>query len=669
MHDESPIRESPGAAHSQAQAYLHRHVPPLANAAPPWVRWLLSAAAAATYALIVLGGIVRITGSGLGCGDDWPLCNGRVVPLWSVETLQTAIEYSHRVTAAAVSLLILAGLAAARWRARWVVKTMLFAVGLLIVQIALGAITVKIDLHYFAVVPHLATAMAILGTLLVALTRAHTGPRLPQPRLGARAQAALQRYRALALTSAAWFYLVLLLGALVANKDAMWACLDLPICPTTSELALIQMIHRGAAVLAALIIAVLAASTWRTRPERPLRHAAGWALGLTILQIAVGAVQVWLARTGNDAPVMAARAAHLAIGAAGWASLVTLATLAVVMPYRGAHMAGRGPSDAPRQPLAEETPYGQPAGSPQPARTSDPLARPSVAHPALARLQDYFSLTKPGVITLLIFTTLAAMLITPAGLPPAGLIAWTLLGGWLMASGAHVLNCYLDRDIDRLMGRTGRRPLPSRRIPAWHALALGIALGTLAFAILALFVNLLAAALALAGLIYYVFVYTLWLKRTSVHNIVIGGGAGAFPPLVGWAAATGGLTLPALFLFAIIFYWTPPHFWALALIRERDYARAGVPMLPVVAGDAETRWQILLYTLLMFMLTLMLTPLQIMGLPYLVMATALGAWFLRYVVRLLRDGTPGAAWALYRFSLIYLALLFAAMVLDRTLLA
>jgi protoheme IX farnesyltransferase len=273
------------------------------------------------------------------------------------------------------------------------------------------------------------------------------------------------------------------------------------------------------------------------------------------------------------------------------------------------------------------------------------------------------------VITLLILTTLAGMLITPAGLPPAALIFWTLLGGWLMASGAHAINCYLDRDIDRLMGRTSRRPLPSQRIPAWHALALGIVLGTLAFAILAIFVNLLAAALALAGLLYYVFVYTLWLKRTSMHNIVIGGGAGAFPPLVGWAAATGGLTLPAVFLFAIVFYWTPPHFWALALIRERDYARAGVPMLPVVAGDAETRWQILLYTLLMFMLTLMLTPLQIMGLPYLGMALALGALFLRYVVRLLHDGTPGAAWGLYRFSLIYLALLFAAMVLDRTLLA
>jgi protoheme IX farnesyltransferase len=175
--------------------------------------------------------------------------------------------------------------------------------------------------------------------------------------------------------------------------------------------------------------------------------------------------------------------------------------------------------------------------------------------------------------------------------------------------------------------------------------------------------------LALAGMLYYVFIYTLWLKRSSVNNIVIGGGAGAFPPLVGWAAATGNLTLSSLFLFAIIFYWTPPHFWALAIIRSNDYARAGVPMLPVVAGDFETKWQILLYTLMMFMLTLMLTPLQMMGIPYLIMAIALGGIFLYYAVRLRREGTTGAAWGLYRFSLLYLALLFGAMMIDRLWLA
>jgi protoheme IX farnesyltransferase len=277
-------------------------------------------------------------------------------------------------------------------------------------------------------------------------------------------------------------------------------------------------------------------------------------------------------------------------------------------------------------------------------------------------------LTKPGVISLLILTTLAAMFITPAGAPSLELIFWTMLGGWMMPAGAHALNCYFDRDIDLKMGRTGRRPLPSNRIPAWHALVLGVSLAVVAFAILAVFVNLVTALLALAGFFYYVVIYTLWLKRNSPSNIVIGGGAGAIPPLVGWAAVTGNLTLAPLLLFAIIFYWTPPHFWALALIRQKDYANAGVPMLPVVAGDDETKRQIVLYTLQMVVLSLLLTPLQMMGVPYLVMAVALGAIFTYYAVQLWRKGTTGSAWGLYKFSLLYLALLFVAMVLDRTVL-
>jgi len=289
----------------------------------------------------------------------------------------------------------------------------------------------------------------------------------------------------------------------------------------------------------------------------------------------------------------------------------------------------------------------------------------SVLSPQSSVLKDYISLTKPGVISLLILTTVASMYLTPAGAPSLTLVLWTFVGGWLMAAGAHSVNCWADQDIDINMGRTSRRPIPSGRMPAWHALALGIALGVLAFAILVAFVNLAAALLSLAGYLYYVFVYTRWLKRTTPSNIVIGGGAGAFPPLVGWAATTGGLTLPALFLFAIIFYWTPPHFWALALIREKDYARANVPMLPVVAGSAETKRQILLYTILMLALTIMPTPLQMFGIPYLLMAIGLGAIFLRYVIRLLRQDTTAAAWGLYKFSLLYLALLFGAMVVDR----
>ena len=261
------------------------------------------------------------------------------------------------------------------------------------------------------------------------------------------------------------------------------------------------------------------------------------------------------------------------------------------------------------------------------------------------------------------------MYITPAGIPELSLVLWTTLGGWLMASGSHSINCYLDKDIDVNMGRTGRRPIPSGRIPAWHALALGIALGVVAFVILALFVNLLAAILALAGFLYYVFIYTIWLKRTSKHNIVIGGGAGAFPPLVGWAAVTGSLAPEALLLWLIVFFWTPPHFWALALIRQKDYARAGVPMLPVVEGDQETRRQIVIYTLSMLALTALPPALGMLGWAYLLSAAVSGGLFLHYALKLRRDGTTTTAWALYKYSLLYLAILFVAMVVDRVVFA
>ncbi|MBK9712130.1 MAG: protoheme IX farnesyltransferase [Kouleothrix sp.] len=473
-----------------------------------------------------------------------------------------------------------------------------------------------------------AAALAVLGLAIYAYVASRVGPAASQ-RLGARAQVAQRRYRALLAVTVGLVYLTLSGGALVTNQGGLWVCQALPVCATPSSLAIVAMGHRVLAALGALLVLALALQTWRTRPQRALRLAAGGSIALMLAQILVGMVQVVMARDGNGAPVMAIRAAHLAAGTATWAVLIAQATLAL------------------RLPVVE-----------QEAHTAKPRAQSS-------KLKDYISLTKPGVITLLILTTVASMYITPAGAPSLWLVLWTFVGGWLMASGAHAVNCWADQDIDVNMGRTSRRPIPSGRIPAWHALALGIALGVAAFAILAALVNLAAALLSLAGYLYYVFIYTRWLKRTTPSNIVIGGGAGAFPPLVGWAAATGGLTLPALFLFAIIFYWTPPHFWALALIREKDYARASVPMLPVVAGDAETKWEILLYTLLMLALTIMPTPLGMFGVPYLLMALGLGALFLRYALRLWRDGTTAAAWGLYKYSLLYLALLFVAMVVDR----
>jgi protoheme IX farnesyltransferase len=278
--------------------------------------------------------------------------------------------------------------------------------------------------------------------------------------------------------------------------------------------------------------------------------------------------------------------------------------------------------------------------------------------------KDYVTLTKPRIISLLLLTTLVPMLIAREGAIPWALIGWTLLGGALASGGAGAINMYFDRDIDALMSRTKKRPVPNNRVSPTNALIFGLVLNVLAFAILWWQANLLAAVLAMIGTLYYVVIYTRWLKRTSPQNIVIGGAAGAIPPLVGWAAVTNRIGVEAVLMFAIIFYWTPPHFWALALLRRAEYARAGIPMLPVVHGDAATKWQILLYTLLMLAITLLLTPLGIAGPVYFICAVVLGAIFLRDAYRVYRDTETTRAWRLYKYSLLYLALLFAALVLD-----
>jgi protoheme IX farnesyltransferase len=277
-------------------------------------------------------------------------------------------------------------------------------------------------------------------------------------------------------------------------------------------------------------------------------------------------------------------------------------------------------------------------------------------------VSDYVDMTKPKVQSLLLFTTVTTMYV--AGTPSVGLVLLTCLGGALASGGAGAINHYLDRDIDARMTRTANRPVPSGRVAPGAALAYGIVLGVCSFVLLALTVNVLAASLALSGLLGYVLVYTLWLKRRTPQNIVIGGAAGAVPPLVAWAAVTGGLDGTALYLFAIVFYWTPPHFWALSLLMKNEYAGAGVPMLPVVRGEAETRWQILLYTILLVAVTLLPFAFGVFDGLYLVAALVLGSAFTLMAMKLHRDGERRSALKVYLFSLAYLALLFAAMVAD-----
>ena len=288
------------------------------------------------------------------------------------------------------------------------------------------------------------------------------------------------------------------------------------------------------------------------------------------------------------------------------------------------------------------------------------MARPEVA----GRLRSYVALTKPRIIVLLLITTVPAMVVAERGWPGNWLVIATLLGGSLSAAGANVINCWYDRDIEGVMRRTRSRPLVTGEIEPSRALAFGIALGAGAFAFRWATTTFAAAALALVALLFYVFVYTVWLKRRTPQNIVIGGAAGAFPPMVGWAAVTGDVGLAAWVMFAIIFFWTPPHFWALALRLKDDYAEAGVPMLPVTDGEEITRLQILRYSLLLAVITVILAPAANLGAVYLAAALTLDGFFAWHAFRLWRSPETESPMTLYKFSLLYLAMLFVAMGLD-----
>jgi protoheme IX farnesyltransferase len=305
----------------------------------------------------------------------------------------------------------------------------------------------------------------------------------------------------------------------------------------------------------------------------------------------------------------------------------------------------------------------EPAGdrSPDADATDAADVRPSTLGDTI---RAYVALTKPRIIVLLLIITVPAMILAAGAMPSLALILVTLIGGTLAAGAANAMNMYLDRDIDQVMRRTRQRPLPGHRIEPDAALRFGFVLAAVAYAFLAITVNVLAAALALSAIAFYVFVYTMWLKRSTDQNIVIGGAAGAVPVLVGWAAVTGSVAMPAIVLFAVVFLWTPPHFWALALRMREDYAAAGVPMLPVVRGEDETRRQIFLYSLVLFGATLLLIPIASMGPVYTAAAVVLGGAFVYRCLQLWREPTDDRSWRVFKFSLLYLAGLFVAVALD-----
>ena len=579
----------------------------------PRYRALVYASLVASFLVVVWGGVVRVTGSGLGC-PDWPLCHGQFLP--SLDPA-TRIEWFHRFLAIAggvtVAAVVLWSLVVYRADRRVLTLAIIAAV-LYPLQAVLGAITVVLELPPEWVTVHLANAELLLATLTVLAVVVRW------PSVG---QAPSGGWTWLALAAAIGTFILLLSGAYVRGAGATTACLDWPLCSSsvggaTIGAPAIAMAHRVVAAAVSILVLYACVEAWRHRRDAP---------GLGPLAIATAAIFVAEVVIGAANPLTQfspwALGAHPAVASLLWCSVVGLAAVAW---------------------------------------------RPAAREGALVR--DLIALTKPAIMSLLLLTALGGMFLAERGVPPFGLLVATLIGGAAASGGAASLNHYFDRDIDERMRRTRKRPLPAHRISNGVAIWWGVALNVIAFVVLAVFTNVLAAALAIGGTVFYILVYTIWLKRSTTQNIVIGGAAGAIPPLVGWAAITGSLDLSAWLLFAIIFFWTPAHFWALALLIRDDYERAGIPMLPVVRGDEATAWNILAYAASLLPLTLLLFIIGGLGYLYLAAAIILGALFIGYAFRLLRSGAVrrrAMARAVYLYSLLYLALLFVAIMVDSTL--
>ena len=597
----------------------------------PRFRSLALISAIATIVLFAVGGLVRGTGSGLGC-STWPACEpGHLFPSGTVHSL---IEFSHRSMAALVAVLTaLTGLAAMRVvrREPGLFWPAVLAFPLVLAQAGLGAVVVATELDPWWVTAHFVTALLLIADVTVVAAATRGGP---MAEAASGTGAGVRPFSRLALVTATGVGILLLVGTYVRASDAQlvftdWPLMDGRLVPTLGGAATAMFLHRAlAAIVMLLVLWTAIRARTAARHDARLVRLSSAALVLFVAQIMVGAANVWT-RLRPWAVV-----AHVALSVLIWATVVALATVSRVRS---------GISD------------------PEPNEGDESVgARPSLRDTVTA----YYRLTKPRIVLLLLITTVPAMLLAAEGLPPGWLILATLLGGAIAAGSANSINMYLDRDIDAIMRRTRQRPLPAHAIAPEQALRFGFVLGAIAFYFLAVAVNVLAAVLALSAIAFYVFVYTMWLKRTTAQNIVIGGAAGAVPSLVGWAAVTGTLAWPAIMLFAIVFVWTPPHFWALAMRYSGDYAAAGVPMLPVVRGEDETRRQILLYSLVLFGTTLLLIPVGHMGPVYTGAAVLLGGSFVYRALQVWRTADDARTRRLFSFSILYLAGLFGAVGAD-----
>ncbi|MFD3006589.1 heme o synthase [Thermus tengchongensis] len=584
------------------------------------------------------GAYVRATGSGAGCGSHWPTCNGEIIP--RTPQVETLIEFTHRATSglAFLSVLFLALLAFRLFPkghparlgsgAAFLFMITESLVGASLVLFGWTAHNVSAARAVVQMV-HLANTYFLLASLVLAAWWASGGAPLRLRGQGAVGVALILGL--LALLFLGMSGAVTALGDLLFPVRNTLEALERSLTPGEHFLVRLRVLHPLIAVSVGLYVVFAGYLVAHLRPSvytRRFAHALAYLYGVQLL---AGLVNVWL-----KAPVWM-QILHLFLAYAVWLFFVLL-------------MAAALDQGARRVELGEGTEVGQ-------------VHRGTGG----ATWKDYLALTKPRVISLLLLTTLLAMLIAAKGWPGTGLFLVVALGGYMMAGAANAINMVVDRDIDARMRRTAKRPTVTQRISSRDALLFAFGLALFAFLLLWWGANLLSATLALMGLIWYVLVYTLYLKRRTWHNIVIGGAAGAFPPLVGWAAVTGELSLFAWYLFALIFFWTPVHFWALALMIQDDYRAVGVPMLPVVLGERVTVMQIALYAVLTALISLMPLLLGELGLVYFFLSLALNALLILKSLALYRQPERRTAVSLYKYSMLYLALLFVAMAVDRVL--
>ncbi len=595
------------------------------------VRLLLGA----TIGLVVIGVIVRATDSGMGC-PDWPLCYGQLIPPTTdsgdVIAYKAWLEWIHRAIAALIGLIALSVVVIALRNLkgrRSLQGASIALLGLVLFQAWLGRQTVLESNSGQSVTAHLASAMAFVGLQVWVLARSGYDETLAGIRRASGSVVA-------PLIAAGAIYALLLFGSNVTGTDTGllypdWPLMGGTLFPPITELSTPMIVHRYATAIVALI---LISALWIVRREKGspmrVRQLLTYAVAVFAVQCVIGAIQIFT----KLAPWT--QTLHVALATFIWVLTVGAASIALL---EGRSAGGSSPGGTKRSELTlRETIFA------------------------------YVALTKPRIVELLLITTVPAMLLAAHGFPPLTLIAATLVGGTLSAASANVFNCIIDADIDAKMARTAARPLVTGRISIGSALLFASILGVASFLFLAFTTTMMAAFVSLLAIAFYVLIYTLILKRSTPQNIVIGGAAGALPPVIGWAAVTGDISLVPILLFALVFYWTPPHFWALALRIGPDYAAAGVPMLPVTAGPAETARQIWLYTILLVVMSLMLWAVAGMGLVYLAVAIVGGGIFLLRAWRLrsdvLGDGLLRGATRLYRYSISYLTLIFAAIAID-----